>query len=388
MTVLRSPLYSPIYNPIYSPLVGNRASSTPDLALFAKYGQPGFLFNFARTDRTFQEATGQTLADDAGEAVALALDEAQWGGKTLAQLVAGQPNLKGTETLGSFTGANPTVDGGGYIIRRTADGTTTNNYVTIARTGWYLVEFTVEADALETGNNFLLRDGAASANVTTGGPGTYSVLYRFTQDIRWMGNGNGNSYRLTINSVKSIPGYHGIQSGSTGARPTRQAGGVLRFDAVDDNLLTTLAGGASGNTIIVRMAVPGTIASTQVVAGFSAASNGRFQLAVDTSGQICAGVGANSTTGHVIATDRRGQTGVVALVEDGTNVKLYWNGVEGNSAARNGAPETATPYRIGGNNGNGTAGAFFGGSIYQALAIQAAITPAEALSLSNYWNSL
>ena len=70
-----------------------------------------------------------------------------------------------------------------------------------------------------------------------------------------------------------------MQSDSVGLRPVRQAGGVVRFDGGDDNLLTALAGAAAGNAFIAKVTVPASLAAMQVVAGFNAASNGRFQAA-------------------------------------------------------------------------------------------------------------
>ena len=63
-----------------------------DNQLFDVPGSNGFLYDFSRADTLFQEATGQTPAG-IDQNVGLALDISKWGGKTLAQVLAGQPEL-------------------------------------------------------------------------------------------------------------------------------------------------------------------------------------------------------------------------------------------------------------------------------------------------------
>lgn len=47
-------------------------------------------------------------------------------------------------------------------------------------------------------------------------------------------------------------------------------------------------------------------------------------------------------------------------------------------AAQNGTPTTSTPFRIGGNNNNGTAGSFYGGAIAEAWVGREFITASRA----------
>jgi hypothetical protein len=69
----------------------------------------GFDYDFTKTDRHFQNhgGNGQLLADDVGEAIGLVLDQREWGGKTLAQLLASQPEL--------IPNTNPGNPGGGAL---------------------------------------------------------------------------------------------------------------------------------------------------------------------------------------------------------------------------------------------------------------------------------
>src|SRR5690606_15902104 len=62
------------------------------LRLF-RNGETGFWYDFSKTDRTWQESTGQTIADDDAEVVGLALEQSQWAGKTFAETLAGQSEM-------------------------------------------------------------------------------------------------------------------------------------------------------------------------------------------------------------------------------------------------------------------------------------------------------
>ena len=57
------------------------------------------------------------------------------------------------------------------------------------------------------------------------------------------------------------------------------------------------------------------------------------------------------------------------------------------SGAKSGVIGTASPLRTGATNDGGSPANFWNGDIYNALAINRALTPAEVLNLSNYWNA-
>src|SRR5690606_7271653 len=64
-----------------------------DLNAFMAAQSDGLWFDFTQTDRLFQENVGPTPANDPGEVIGLAMSQRVWGGKTLAELLAGQPEL-------------------------------------------------------------------------------------------------------------------------------------------------------------------------------------------------------------------------------------------------------------------------------------------------------
>jgi hypothetical protein len=349
------------------PTVRSRGSSLSALAIAQSKGVPFFLYDFARTDLTFQDAAGQTLADDPTEAVALALSIDTNGSKTLAEVLAAQPEkvkaglvaadfvaisnitvtdespgvLRFTNVAGGVSSAAIPIPTGLtvgrlYQVQFGVFSPSANNIVNVGRINVNGLSFIAASgeDAWQTKTMLVVY---ASGNITA-------------QASSLSQHGAAGDYFLARNiSVKEIPGNHAIQTGAGTLRPTRQAGNVLRFDAADDNLLTALSGAVAGNAFIAKVTVPASLAATQVVAGFNAASNGRFQVA---------------------------------------NVKIYWNGVEEHSVARNGAPGAAVPYRLGANNNNGTAGNFFGGDIRFAEALKGAFfTAAEIASISSQWNA-
>jgi hypothetical protein len=171
-------------------------------------------------------------------------------------------------------------------------------------------------------------------------------------------------------TFRAIPGKHFAQAGAT-ARPKWHTGNILTFDASDDVLLNTATAlaSATANTLMLRVTIPATISATQVLAGLSGASTARLYLAVNTSGKLCAGVGADSTTTIVGTTDVRGKTGTAVLRHDGTTVKLDW--IEDDqaisheySAAQNGNPSTTITFNIGALNNNGTPGSYCGASLH------------------------
>lgn len=61
------------------------------LAQYRALGASTAYYDWSKTDDQWQEITGLTPADDPTEPIALKLDRSTWGGKTFAQVLAGQP---------------------------------------------------------------------------------------------------------------------------------------------------------------------------------------------------------------------------------------------------------------------------------------------------------
>jgi len=112
----------------------------------------------------------------------------------------------------SYAGPIPELEDGGYVIQRMEDGNT-NNYIDVAVTGWYQVKFRVEADSTLPGNTISFRDGSSTIAGSVY-PGDHTFLHNFTGSIRWQGR-IGNSAKVTVLSVRELPGNHVIQSSAS-----------------------------------------------------------------------------------------------------------------------------------------------------------------------------
>jgi len=255
--------------------------------------------------------------------------------------------------------------------------------------GFYRTAFDVTA--LVTGNvqvRFTTTPSVAATPRTTTGSYAEYLLNATATVIAPFSSATAN---LSIDnvSVKAVAGNHGYQS-TPGSRPTIQTAGgrlFLRFDALDDSLLTPFLAQNGANSIIAKVTVPASLAATQVIAGSSGSGANRCFLGVNTSGQLCGGVGSDSTTTIVGTTDLRGLTVVVGLTFDGTTVKLFVEEAEEYSAGQNSTPTVTIPHCIGANNNNGTAGSFFGGDIYHCVAVRKARTLAQFLAIRSQMNA-
>lgn len=362
-------------------------SFTPE-SLFAN-GEKGFSFAFAKTDRTWQEFTGETQSDDDGETVGLALEGSQWGGKSYAAMLAGQPNI-----------APPFVSAGtGWTV---TNSDTTHKVTFGEGTAHFEVEsaspITALSAAILTGgqhyyltgsivdhvNGELKFDVAPSQSITlpasigefdyifrAGPSGTFS-FYRASAGVTDMTLGDF--------IVKHIPGNHALQA-TLGARPIRQTDGSLAFDG-SKSLVTTFAPGSAGS-IFAKILVPETISALQVIIGGSVGTSRCF-IGVNTSGFACAGIGTDAETVIVGDEDLRDTTCSIGVTWNGTTVTLYVNGVAVYMDDQAGSIGS-DPLRIGGSNNGGTAGNFWVGRIYDDVATDDVVTAEEAAKLHTSW---
>lgn len=320
-----------------------------------------FLLDFKKTDTTFQSVTGTPVADDPGEVIALALDRATWNNQTLTQFMATQPELKGNGTIGMFGTATPatynTSTGVGGVSRTAYP--TDQSYVSFPVTAGVYYQLDLESPSAFPLN---IRPNASAAIVAIIGQGR--VVYHLTSstsEIIITCGVNGGPVPFTVHSLKRIPGYVATQA-TTASQPSRQAGGVSRYDGSADNLLTTFTAQSGAMTLLYHGTVPATLAAVQVLMGSSGNSANRCWLGVDTSGHLCAGVGSDTESTIKGTTDVRGKTIVAALVFNGTTVQLFLY-VDGEvtqeySGAQSSTPTTTIPFRLGALNNNGTAGSF------------------------------
>lgn len=333
-------------------------------------------FDFSKTDRHWQETAGYTIADDAGENIGFASDSALWGDASYVAMLAAQPELITNGTFDSdvsgWTGVTATLAFASAKMRVTATaafGRANQTFpTTVGRTYRMAGTSTYVSGANQS---YIAKndDGAALAAVTSAGGTTAAadakaLLFPATSATTYGSLGvtvSGAVADFDDISVKKVPGNHGVQSTSS-LQGKRQAGGVCRYDGIDDNHLTNFFAQNGAMTLLYSGTIDATIAATQMFLGASGSAANRCWLAVTTSGFIAAGVGSETTSTIVGTTDVRGKTIVAALTFDGSTVKLFLRvdgaATEEYSAAQASTPTTSVPFRIGSYNNNGTAAGF------------------------------
>ncbi len=361
----------------------------------------GLWYDYIKTDRGFQESTGPTPAATAGDAIGLWFDQRQWNGQTFAQVLAAQSELVTNGTFDSdLTGWTNSDLGAGSVS--SWDAGSGDGRLALPRADGSNIASRVQAVATVAGRIYCVsvrNPGANFSQVYVGstsggfqllailplaGAATTSYYFVATGAVSYItvrGGTNGATSYVDNISVKLIPGIHAIQATGT-LKPSFQLLGA-KGDGSDDNLLPPYTAGVGANFLGVKNTnVPATLGATQVLLGASGAGANRCFLGIDTAGRACAGVGSDSTTTIVGTSDLRGTTASIFLTFDGTTVRLIVNGVVEYQAAQNSTPTTTIPFRVFGNNNNGTAGSSYGGYIQEVLVGREFITAATAVNLA------
>lgn len=374
-------------------------------------GTDGFYFDFSKTDRLFQTQAGLTLADDAGENIAFALENHSWGSSSYAAIVAAATELfpdggmSDASTGWTYSNASGSIVSGALRLTSTAVGAAARTaYKTLS--GLTVgVSYRVSVDVVGTGGTAggaatsllqaLTTAGAGVQNSeSAAGTGTRSLIFVATAtshriQVRFDGSGGDATTYVDFDnlSVKAIPGNHGRQS-TTSAQPKWQTGGIARFDGSDDNLPTVLYPSAAAMTLMADVTV-GAIGAARVFMGCIGAGTQRLSISVTAAGVLSGSLGDQFSTTIVDpgGTDRSGQRLRVALTCNGSTVRLYANGTQVYSGAQVGAPATDQPIAVGAYNNAGVMQNFFNGDIYKGLAIKKALTAAEIAAITNLWGT-
>lgn len=335
----------------------------------------GARWNFARTDTCFQEDVGPTAADDTDELIGLALSQAQWGGKTRAAYLAGQPEL--VSNPGPFTstsGYTPinapanveAVDGKlAVTINGLDEGVNTVVSGLVAGRSYNLV-VSINKGSLST-SRVGVPGNAPIASMYSSSSGDVQLQQFFTAiattasiTIRSVDLSAEYSGTFYINSVSVREVSHYAATQATTARKLKKRPDGAYLDALDDELLTNFIPGSGANLLLAKVKVPTTVSATQVVLGSRSGFDTRSYLSIISSGSMSAGVGTQF--GFSAGVDRRGQTVTYAVAYDATTVRFFENDVLISEVARYGVPTTTSPFRIGAMNDNGTPAGHFGGS--------------------------
>lgn len=222
-------------------------------AMFA-LANPGGWWDFSSNDGLFQDAAGTTPVTALGQPVGLALDKSRWGGKTFAQVMAGQPEIW-QHSAASVVGESQILGENTYRIF-TSD--TSNSYVanTAALTLGQFYEVTFNIDSIAVvGEGIRVADNGARFNTT--GP-KRSIVQAENTTAFIKRNGVACDYQISNVSFKEIPGNHASQS-TSGARPLWQADSNgfpgLQFDGVDDFLVTPSIDFSASDKMLVSAGV-------------------------------------------------------------------------------------------------------------------------------------
>lgn len=372
------------------------------LSLFAN-GEDGFCFNFSKTDRLFQDTIGQTAVSADGNPVGLAFEGRSWGSKTLAELIAAQPerivngdgNSAAGWTVNQANGTGTLTSVGGKLRLEITSGTFINAWQSFSTVvgRWYRVagSYTEVVAAGFRGVRKSDSNPASSniVNINTGTIGSSALKAGYFQatatttyvHLQVNLNGVGSVVDFDDISLKEIPSYSGIQA-TTAARPFWKTGGFIRFDGVDDTLTTSAKPGAAGS-----IAIHGKVTSpSRALVSCGITNNDRAEMVSNAAGRLGGNAGLlNSNTlwgGPVIL----GVKGVNIMTWNNATgaVNLYRDGVSVYSGLYTGAVALTNPFIIGSRSGTQL---YADMDLYQALTINRALSPDEALKLSNYWNA-
>lgn len=341
------------------------------------------LYDSSALDRMWQESTGQTPAVLASP-VGLIVGREKQAAKTFAQVMAGQPELRGGVTTGSAgtppapATYNPTIGDGTFSRTDIANQSYLRiNGLTIGRC--YEISFLVGAGpavSLRTAN---FNTGVfASANSGQ----TLKVEFIATATNADIAAAGGvSACAISGLTVKEVPAHYASQA-TAGARPVLQSDG-LKFDGSDDNLLTDWFAQSGANCIIAQVNVPSTVVANQVFAGAEVSGVGGFWLGIGTDGRLRGKLGDAGSVSFA-SIDYRGQTIIAALSA---------NGVTGDGFVQeasypitgSGAINTVQAWRAGALQNNGVPAGFFGGSIKRLAFGKVAPTLAQFQQIRAEW---
>lgn len=361
------------------------AAFTP-ASLFAN-DETGIWLDPSDTSTLFQDTAGTTPVTALGQTVALALDKSQGAGYAGGSFTGLGPELVtngtfDTDLTGWTLSNSPAwVSGRAELSRNGGIDVVRQSFATTIGAA-----YKVAADVTGTSGKLGIGVSALDDSILNAGAlvnTSVDRLFVATTNPTWIyliTEVNGTSSWDNI-SVRELPGNHATQSGAS-FRPQYQTAGLL-LDGLDDRKNTPYKPTTSG-TIIAKF--NGDTAS-RVIAGSQPASDGRCFLALDASGRLAAGIGAQSTATIYGGSDIRGEDHIGAVTWDGSTVKLYLDGTEVYSEAQSGAVNTTVDMMLGALSANGTAAAFWDNIIADHIILSRVMTPEEITKTTSLWSA-
>ena len=260
------------------------------------------IWDYAKTDRRFAEPIGGANPVASGDVVGLDLDSSKWGGKTLAQVIADQPELTlngGLDGAANWSARGESSISGGIARVKTTDG----SYSAIEQVRPLAFKpmtlYAVQFDLLEVIAGQVALDLYGTSTVLVpGGVGRKTVLVRtpaFPGDvipspalfsIKRFQNSVPAEFTIDNISIKEIPGNHARQ-GTGSSKPKWQAGPkpFLLFDGVDDQLDTELIPNAAGTMAIAFRSTAPKSTSQFALAGGETTGDKRARIGIDNTGR-------------------------------------------------------------------------------------------------------
>ncbi|WP_340645330.1 hypothetical protein [Phenylobacterium sp.] len=329
----------------------------------------GFWYDFAKTDRQFQENVGPTPADDPNEVIGLALDQRSWNGQTLAQVLSAQTDLIANTWTDASTAPATFVFSSG-VGTLTADGANRARAratisTVVGKTYCISATFGGLGCELAVGSTLGGNQNLAPVGLLTGSLAYFFVATATTTyiAITRLTAGVGT---FSVATTKLVPGSPATQS-STSLKPKFQTTGAA-FDGSDDYLSTPYAAGASDNFIVAKVKIPLASSGTRGIVGAAGGSTERFYLAMISGGILTAGAGTQNPGTFQMPGDMRGVETVVGLSASGGIARLFRQGQPSVEAAYTGGLATTLPLFIGGINTSGVSSSFSDATVKAVVA--------------------
>lgn len=355
-------------------LAGRRVK--PAFANLAKLfagGADELMVDFTDVTTLFQDANAALPVSANGQGIGLALDQHKWGGKTLAEYRAAQPELMLSGKFDAdITGWSLANASNGALswqapgkLRTTANNGNTPGAVSPGFTcvvgRWYELSLDiVTAHSSYTGFAIGTTSGGGqtySSGNLFNAPGFYRRFFKSTATTQYITlygpGGGGNIAEFDNVSVKEIDGHHLTQV-STGRPAWASATGDVAFNGTSHHMISDFLSGSGSCFAAAYHGALGNLSADRCAIGAYNGSNAHMQIGL----RMTTGKGYMRVTNAAAisgSTTITGLTDTLLADKGGTDHDLFVNGAIEGTAANSGSLPTATPFFVGALNSNGSA---------------------------------